>query len=37
MLVTLRPGSYTAQATGLTNDGSTNPTGNALIEIYEVP
>ncbi|MCX6943063.1 MAG: hypothetical protein NTX09_20435, partial [Verrucomicrobia bacterium] len=37
MLVTLQPGSYTAQATGLTNDGTTNPTGNALIEIYEVP
>lgn len=37
MLVTLRPGSYTAQATGLTNNGSTDPTGNALIEIYELP
>ena len=37
MLVTLRPGSYTAQATGLTNDGSTDPTGHALIEIYELP
>lgn len=37
MLVTLAPGSYTAQATGLTNNGTTEPTGNALIEIYEVP
>ncbi len=37
MLVTLRPGSYTAQASGLDNDGTSNPTGTALIEIYELP
>ncbi len=37
MLVTLRPGSYTAQASGLDNDGTTNPTGTALLEIYELP
>ncbi len=37
MLVTLAPGSYTAQATGLDNGGSTSPVGNALIEIYEIP
>lgn len=37
MIVTLPPGSYTAKATGLTNDGRSNPTGNAIIEIYEMP
>jgi hypothetical protein len=37
MLVTLPPGSYSAKATGLTNGGVTIPTGNALIEIYEMP
>lgn len=37
MLVTLQPGNYTAQASGLTNEGRTVPTGNALIEIYELP
>ena len=37
MLVTLRPGSYTAQASGLDNNGTSNPTGTALIEIYELP
>lgn len=37
MIVTLPPGSYTARATGLTNDGHSNPTGNALVEIYELP
>lgn len=37
MVVTLSPGSYTAQATGNPNDGATNPTGAALIEVYEVP
>ncbi len=36
-IVTLPPGGYTAKATGLTNDGRTNPTGNAIIEIYELP
>ena len=37
MLVTLQPGSYTAQASGLDNGGSSVPTGTALIEVYEVP
>jgi hypothetical protein len=37
MLVTLQPGSYSAVASGLTNDGRSNPTGNALIEVYELP
>ena len=37
MIVTLPPGSYTAQATGNPNDGASNPTGAALIEIYEMP
>lgn len=37
MIVTLPPGSYTAQATGNPNDGASNPTGAALIEIFEVP
>lgn len=37
MIVTLQPGNYTAQASGLTNEGRTVPTGNALIEIYELP
>jgi hypothetical protein len=37
MLVTLPPRSYSAKATGLTNGGATIPTGNALIEIYEMP
>ena len=37
MLVTLQPGAYSAQVTGLDNRGSTNPSGNALIEIYELP
>jgi hypothetical protein len=37
MLVTLRPGSYTAQASGLDNNGASNPTGTALLEIYELP
>lgn len=36
MLVTLPAGTYTAQASGNDNDGSTDPTGQALIEIYEV-
>ncbi|MCX6955865.1 MAG: matrixin family metalloprotease [Verrucomicrobia bacterium] len=37
MIVTLPPGSYTAKATGLTNGGSSIPSGHALIEIYEIP
>ena len=37
MLVTLRPNSYTAQASGLDNAGTSNSTGTALIEIYELP
>jgi len=37
MLVTLPPGSYTAQATGNANFGTSSPTGVALIEIYEMP
>lgn len=37
MLVTLQPGNYTAQASGNDNGGSTSATGNALIEIYEMP
>lgn len=37
MVVTLQPGPYTAQASGNPNDGDTDPTGNALIEIYEMP
>jgi hypothetical protein len=37
MVVTLPPGSYTAQATGNPNDGASDPTGAALIEIYEMP
>lgn len=37
MLVTLQPGNYTAQASGNDNNGSTESTGNALIEIYEMP
>ncbi len=37
MLVTLQPGNYTAQASGNSNNGSTESTGNALIEIYEMP
>ena len=37
MLVTLPPGNYTAQASGNDNSGTTSPTGNALIEIYEMP
>lgn len=37
MIVTLPPGSYSAKATGLTNNGSTSPVGNAIIEIYELP
>jgi hypothetical protein len=36
MLVTLPPGSYTAQASGNDNQGQTDPTGQALIEIYQV-
>ena len=35
LLVTLPPGSYTAQVTGLGN--ATTSTGVALIEVYEVP
>ena len=37
MIVTLQPGTYTAQASGNDNQGTTDPTGNALIEIYEMP
>lgn len=37
MLLTLPPGTYTAQVNGLTNGGSSNPRGIALIEIYELP
>ena len=37
MIVTLPPGNYTAQATGNPNEGTTDPTGNSLIEIYEMP
>lgn len=37
MLVTLPPGNYTAQVTGLDNDGRSNPRGVALIEVYELP
>lgn len=37
MLVTLPPGNYSAQASGNDNQGTTSPTGNALIEIYEMP
>jgi hypothetical protein len=37
MLVTLPPGNYTAQVSGNANDGTTDPTGVALIEIYELP
>ncbi len=37
MILTLQPGAYSAQASGLTNDGRSDPTGNALIEIYELP
>jgi hypothetical protein len=37
MLVTLAPGNYTAQVSGNENNGSTSPTGVALVEIYEVP
>lgn len=36
MLVTLQPGNYTAVANGNDNAGTTDPTGNAIIEIYEV-
>jgi hypothetical protein len=36
MIVTLPPGSYTAQATGNDNEGTTATTGNALVEIYEL-
>lgn len=37
MLVTLPPGNYTAQVSGLDNSGTTNPQGVALIEVYELP
>ncbi|MDO8539118.1 MAG: matrixin family metalloprotease [Opitutaceae bacterium] len=37
MLVTLPPGSYTAHVSGLDNGGRTNPSGVALIELYEMP
>jgi len=37
MLVTLQPGTYSVQASGNPNNGTTDPTGNALVEIYEVP
>ena len=37
MLVTLPPGNYTAQVSGLDNDGRSNPQGVALIEVYELP
>jgi hypothetical protein len=37
MFVTLPPGNYTAQISGNENNGSTNPTGVALVEIYELP
>jgi hypothetical protein len=37
MLVTLLPGSYTAQVSGLTNNGRSNPAGYAQVEIYEMP
>lgn len=37
MILTLQPGAYSAQASGLTNDGRSDPTGNALLEIYELP
>lgn len=37
MLVTLQPGNYSAQASGNDNEGHTSVTGNAIIEIYEVP
>lgn len=37
MLVTLPPGSYTAEASGNANGGATSPTGTALLEIYEIP
>jgi hypothetical protein len=36
MLVTLQPGSYTAQISGFIG-GSSIPTGVALVEIYEMP
>jgi hypothetical protein len=37
MLVTLPPGNYTAQVSGLDNGGITNPRGVGLIEVYELP
>lgn len=37
MLVTLPPGNYTAQVSGNENNGSSSPTGVALVEIYELP
>ncbi|MBI5767536.1 MAG: matrixin family metalloprotease [Verrucomicrobia bacterium] len=37
MLVTLAPGNYTAQVSGNENNGSSSPTGVALVEIYELP
>ncbi|PTX97710.1 matrixin family metalloprotease [Opitutus sp. ER46] len=36
MLVTLAPGQYTAMASGNDNGGDNSPSGNALIEIYEL-
>ena len=36
-IVTLPPGAYTVKATGLANSGLSIPSGNALIEIYELP
>ncbi|HUR56412.1 MAG TPA: matrixin family metalloprotease [Opitutaceae bacterium] len=37
MLVTLPPGNYTAQVSGLDNGGTTIPRGIGLIELYELP
>lgn len=37
MLVTLQPGTYSVVASGNANNGTTSPTGNALVEIYEMP